>query len=261
MSEKDKTIKTPALSRHVLVTGGGSGIGAAIAKRFQEKGWAVTIAGRNEERLRAQANRIKSSYQVMDVTDPEAIQRGFEAAQNQIGPIGVLVNNAGAAEAMPFMKTDFQQFQKTLAVNLEGVFLCTQAAIPGMLNAGAGRVVNIASTAALTGYAYVSAYCAAKHGVLGLTRALALEFARKNITINAVCPGYTDTDIIQNSIQKIVSATGRSAEEALQEFVKVNPQQRLIQPEEVAHTAYWLCEEASASITGQAIAVAGGEVL
>jgi NAD(P)-dependent dehydrogenase (short-subunit alcohol dehydrogenase family) len=154
---------------------------------------------------------------------------------------------------------DDEQWDSMLAVNLTGVYNCTRAAIAGMLEAGSGRIVNIASTAALTGYAYVSAYCAAKHGVLGLTRALALEYAQKGITVNAVCPGYTDTGIVSQAIDNIVAATGRSKDEALAELVKVNPQGRLIQPEEVADTVLWLCHQES--INGQAIAVAGGEVM
>ncbi len=154
---------------------------------------------------------------------------------------------------------DDELWDRMVAVNLTGVYNCTKVAITAMAEAGSGRVVNIASTAGLKGYAYVSAYCAAKHGVVGLTRALALEYAKKGVTVNAVCPGYTNTDIIEESIEKIVAATGRSRDEALAEMVKVNPQQRLIEPEEVAATVMWICQQES--ITGQAIAVAGGEVM
>jgi len=245
--------------QHAVVTGGGSGIGAAIAKAMTEAGARVTLLGRNAERLRNKAQELGIESQVADVTDRGQVATAFAAAAEQNGPVTILVNNAGAAEAMPFGKMDDALWDSLIAVNLTGVYNCTKAAIGAMAEAGSGRVVNIASTAALTGYAYVSAYCAAKHGVVGLTRALALEYARKGVTVNAVCPGYTNTEIIEKAIDKIVAATGRSRDEALAEMVKVNPQRRLIEPEEVAATVMWICQQES--ITGQAIAVAGGEVM
>jgi NAD(P)-dependent dehydrogenase (short-subunit alcohol dehydrogenase family) len=245
--------------QHAVVTGGGSGIGAAIAKAMTEAGARVTLMGRNAERLRNKAQELGIASQVTDVTDRGQVATAFAAAAEQNGTVTILVNNAGAAEAMPFGKMDDALWDSLIAVNLTGVYNCTKAAIGAMAEAGSGRVVNIASTAALTGYAYVSAYCAAKHGVVGLTRALALEYARKGITVNAVCPGYTNTEIIEKAIDKIVAATGRSRDEALAEMVKVNPQRRLIEPEEVAATVMWICQQES--ITGQAIAVAGGEVM
>ena len=245
--------------QHAVVTGGGSGIGAAIAKAMTEAGARVTLLGRNAERLRNKAQELGIESQVTDVTDRGQVATAFAAAAEQNGTVTILVNNAGAAEAMPFGKMDDALWDSLIAVNLTGVYNCTKAAIGAMAEAGSGRVVNIASTAALTGYAYVSAYCAAKHGVVGLTRALALEYARKGVTVNAVCPGYTNTEIIEKAIDKIVAATGRSRDEALAEMVKVNPQRRLIEPEEVAATVMWICQQES--ITGQAIAVAGGEVM
>jgi len=245
--------------QHAVVTGGGSGIGAAIAKAMIEAGARVTLLGRNAERLRNKAQELGAESQVADVTDRGQVATAFAAAAEQDGTVTILVNNAGAAEAMPFGKMDDALWDSLIAVNLTGVYNCTKAAIGAMAEAGSGRVVNIASTAALTGYAYVSAYCAAKHGVVGLTRALALEYARKGVTVNAVCPGYTNTEIIEKAIDKIVAATGRSRDEALAEMVKVNPQRRLIEPEEVAATVMWICQQES--ITGQAIAVAGGEVM
>ena len=245
--------------QHAVVTGGGSGIGAAIAKAMTEAGARVTLLGRNAERLRNKAQELGIESQVTDVTDRGQVATAFAAAVEQNGTVTILVNNAGAAEAMPFGKMDDALWDSLIAVNLTGVYNCTKAAIGAMAEAGSGRVVNIASTAALTGYAYVSAYCAAKHGVVGLTRALALEYARKGVTVNAVCPGYTNTEIIEKAIDKIVAATGRSRDEALAEMVKVNPQRRLIEPEEVAATVMWICQQES--ITGQAIAVAGGEVM
>ena len=245
--------------QHAVVTGGGSGIGAAIAKAMTEAGARVTLLGRNAERLRKKAQELGTESQVADVTDRGQVATAFAAAAEQNGTVTILVNNAGAAEAAPFGKMDDALWDSLIAVNLTGVYNCTKAAIGAMAEAGSGRIVNIASTAALTGYAYVSAYCAAKHGVVGLTRALALEYARKGVTVNAVCPGYTNTEIIGQSIDKIVAATGRSRDEALAEMVKVNPQQRLIEPEEVAATVMWICQQES--ITGQSIAVAGGEVM
>jgi len=245
--------------RHALVTGGGSGIGAAIAKVLKDKGASVTIVGRNEERLSLMAGELEVSHQVVDITDRRQVTSAFAAAADHNGAIDILVNNAGTAEAVPFAKMDDDHWDQMIGVNLTGVYNCTKAVIGGMLESGGGRIVNVASTAALTGYAYVSAYCAAKHGVVGLTRALAQEYANKGITVNAVCPGYTDTEIVGRAIDKIVAATGRSREDALAELVRSNPQGRLVQPEEVADTVIWLCRQES--MNGQAVAVAGGEVM
>ncbi len=245
--------------KHALVTGGGSGIGAAIAGILKDKGASVTIVGRNSEKLAAVAGALGISQQAADITDRKQIAAAFAAATDENGPIDILINNAGVAEAVPFAKMDDAHWDKMLNVNLTGVYNCAKAVINGMLEQRYGRIVNIASTAALTGYAYVSAYCAAKHGVIGLTRALALEYASKGITVNAVCPGYTDTDIVTQAIDKIVESTGRNREDALAELVRTNPQGRLIQPAEVADTVIWLCRQES--MNGQAIAVAGGEVM
>lgn len=245
--------------RHALVTGGGSGIGAAIGEALVGAGATVTLLGRNETKLAAKAKQLDVGYVVADVTDRQQLPNALQSAREQSGDIGILINNAGAVDAVPFSKMDDDYWDSTLAVNLTGVYNCTKSVIGQMLDLGSGRIVNIASTAALKGYAYVTAYCAAKHGVVGLTRALALEYARKGITVNAVCPGYTDTEIIRNAIDKIVAATGRTADEALKELTQSNPQGRLVQPDEVASTVLWLCKQES--INGQAIAVAGGEVM
>jgi len=173
----------------------------------------------------------------------------------------VLVNCAGEAPSAPFEKTDFALWQRVLSINLTGVYIVTQAALPSVRRAGKGRIVNVASTAGLTGYAYVSAYCASKHGVIGLTRALALELARTDVTINAVCPGFTDTPLIDGALDTITEKTGRSREEARASLARSNPQGRLVSPAEVAHTVSWLVSEGASAITGQAIAVAGGEIL
>jgi len=235
--------------RNVVITGGGSGIGAAIARTFAETGARVTVIGRSAERLRAQG----FPYQVADVADEAAVRAAFAA----IGPVDILVNNAGQVETGKFAATSLDAWQRMLSVNLTGTFLCSREVVDGMAQRGFGRIVNVASTAALKGYAYVAAYCAAKHGVLGLTRAMALEYARKGVTVNAVCPGYTETEIIERSVRTLVEKTGRSADEAKAEFAKSNPQGRLVQPDEVAATVLWLA--GSASVNGQAIAVCGGE--
>lgn len=245
--------------KHAVVTGGGSGIGAAIASAMHEAGARVTLMGRDAGKLEQKAQEFGAEFQAADVTDRNAVARAFDTAARHNGAVTILVNNAGAAQAAPFGKMDDALWDDLLAVNLTGVYNCTKAVIGAMADAGCGRIVNVASTAALKGYAYVSAYCAAKHGVVGLTRALALEYAKKGVTVNAVCPGYTSTAVIEEAIDNITSATGRSRDEALAELLKVNPQQRLIEPEEVAETVLWVCRQEA--VTGQSIAVAGGEVM
>jgi len=244
---------------HAVVTGGGSGIGAAIAMALAAEGVAITVMGRSAKRLKSLPLPATHCI-VADVTDADSVQRAFDAAAD-FGPIDILINNAGQVESQPFLRTSADVWQRTLDVNLTGTFLCTQQVLPAMVERKFGRIVNVASTAALKGYAYVAAYCAAKHGVLGLTRALALEVARKGVTVNAVCPGYTETAIVEQAVQQISSKTGRSADESRAELAATNPQGRLIQPDEVARAVVWLCRRESSSITGQAIAVAGGEVM
>ena len=256
---------TPAAlrGRHAVVTGGGRGIGATIARALVEQGAAVTLMGRNAATLEDEAARLrplgKVHCQAVDIADAESTTTAFAAAAQALGPVTLLINNAGQAVSAPIGKTDLALWNRMLAVNLTGSYLAIHVVLPGMLEQGWGRIVNIASTAALKGYPYVAAYCAAKHGVLGLTRALALELAKKPVTVNAVCPGYTETDIVRDSIANIRAKTGRSEAEALAELVKHNPQGRLVQPAEVANAVLWLCLPGSESITGQAISVAGGE--
>jgi NAD(P)-dependent dehydrogenase (short-subunit alcohol dehydrogenase family) len=201
------------------------------------------------------------NYLELDVTDNAAIPVTFRSAVAHFGPISILVNNAGQAESALLMRTDLDLFNRMLAVNLTSIFMCTQMVLPGMLTAGWGRIVNIASTAGLTGYAYTTAYCAAKHGVVGLTRALALEVARKGVTVNAICPGYTETELVQKAIATVVKKTGRTTKQTRAEFAKNNPQGRLIQVEEVAHAVAWMCMPGASAINGQAILVDGGELI
>ena len=227
--------------KHAVVTGGNRGIGAAIVRALQEHGARVTVVHRA----------------TVDVADGDAVALAFA----EMPRVDILVNNAGQAASAPFGKTDHALWRRMLSVNLDGTYYCMQAVLPGMRDAGWGRIVNIASTAGLVGFRYVSAYCAAKHGVVGLTRAVALEVATLGITVNAVCPGYTETDMASDAIAKIAERTKRTREEARAELEAHNPQHRLVRPEEVANAVAWLCLPGSEAITGQTIAVAGGEVM
>ena len=258
-------------NRHALITGAGAGIGAAIALQLAQAGCRITLCGRSQGTLQAQAEALREQVPdvavliaPMDVADEHAVQGAVQQAQARFGPVNILVNNAGQASSQPFAKTDAALWQQMLNVNLTGTYHCIQAVLPGMLDGAKsgtpGRIVNIASTAGLKGYAYVSAYVAAKHGVVGLTKALALELARKGVTVNAICPGYTETDIVREAVQNIVSKTGKSEAEARQALAASNPQQRLVQPHEVAQSVLWLCAAGSDAINGQAIAIDGGEL-
>ena len=248
---------------HAVVTGAAQGIGAAIARALAAQGVRLTLMGRRLDALQALAAELPGSAIAVsvDVSDEAMVHAAFAEARTAHGPVSLLVNNAGQAESAPFGQTPLALWQRLIAVNLTGTFLCTQQALPDMLAARRGRVVNIASTAGQRGYAYVSAYVAAKHGVVGLTRALALEVAKRGITVNAVCPGYTETEILSASIAKVVATTGRSEAQARTEFEKSNPQGRIVQPDEVAAAVLWLCSDDAGAMTGQCISVSGGEVM
>lgn len=252
---------SPLAGRHAVVTGAGRGIGLAIATALGGAGARVTLMGRDPARLESAAATLREAAPItVDVTDEASVRGAFAAARARFGPLDVLVNNAGQAASAPFGRTDLALFQRMVAVNLTGTFLCSREALPDLLAKGAGRIVNVASTAGLVGYAYVSAYCAAKHGVVGLTRALALETAKRGVTVNAVCPGYTETDIVRDAVANIVSKTGKTEAEARETLTARNPQGRMVQPEEVADAVLWLASPGAAAITGQAISVSGGEV-
>jgi 3-hydroxybutyrate dehydrogenase len=247
-------------SLHALVTGGGRGIGREIASALARAGATVTVLGRDRATLDDAVAAGAAHFAVVaDVADQAAASAAIaQAAGRQ--PIDILIANAGVAESAPFGKSDAALFRRMMDVNFMGVVHTIQAVLPSMRDRSYGRIVAVASTAGLKGYAYVSAYSAAKHAVVGLVRSLALELATTRVTVNAVCPGFTDTDLVAGSIDTIMKKTGRSHEQAVAELAKHNPQRRLVSPAEVADAVVWLCGEGAGAITGQAIAVAGGEV-
>jgi NAD(P)-dependent dehydrogenase (short-subunit alcohol dehydrogenase family) len=247
-------------SPHAVVTGAGRGIGREIAATLTTAGAVVTALGRQSAAVDELVAQGVARFSVIaDVTDQSTVDAAMrEAAVRQ--PIDILIANAGAAESAAFAKSDAALFKRMMDVNFLGVVHSIQAALPSMRQRPFGRIVVIASTAGLKGYAYVSAYAAAKHAVIGLVRSLALELAPTRITVNAVCPGFTDTDLMAGAIDTIMKKTGRNRSDAISELTRHNPQGRLITPAEVADTVLWLCGENAAAITGQAIAVAGGEI-
>lgn len=248
--------------KHALITGGGTGIGRAIALRLSHAGAAVTLMARDAARLEAVAADLPRAQAIgLDLRSDDMVAAAFRQATERFGPAAILVNNAGIAPSAPFGKTDPGLWNEVLAVNLTGVYLSVRAALDDMIAQDFGRIITIASTAGLKGYPYVSAYVAAKHGVIGLTRALALEVAHRNITVNSICPGFADTAIVRNSIETIARKTGRSEQDALDLLVAGNPQKPLIEPDEIAALALWLCSPDARSVTGQALAMAGGEVM
>jgi NAD(P)-dependent dehydrogenase (short-subunit alcohol dehydrogenase family) len=253
--------------QHAVVTGGGRGLGVGLARALAAQGARLTLMGRTAETLETTGAALAEEYgvdvewQTADVTDASSIETAFKAAAEKLGAPSILVNNAGGADSAPFKRTDAALLQRMIDLNLMSTFHCTHQVLPAMLEAGYGRIINIASTAGLVGYRYVSAYVASKHAVVGLTKALALETAKSGVTVNAVCPGYLDTDMTQETIRNIIKKTGVTPEEAEAQIAATNPQARLIQPAEVSAAVLWLAQAESGSITGQSIAIAGGEIM
>jgi len=254
--------------RFALITGGGRGIGSAIALSFAREGANIAVAARTEDQVRSVAQMIQYEYRVQafplvcDVSDVESVNKAFAKAAKEFGRSpDILVNNAGIAVSAPFLKTDDELWLRHLATNLSGTFYCTRAALPAMLEQGWGRIINVASIAGKTGAPYIAAYSASKHGVLGLTRSLALEVATKGVTVNAICPGYVDTEMTSRGVENITARTGKSADESLELIKHMSPQNRLVTPEEVAAIALLLASEEGRGITGQAINVDGGTVM
>jgi len=252
--------------KHAIVTGGSRGIGAAVAAELVARGAKVTIMGRSAEALKRKAEELRGEAGVTvaveecDVADERSVRSAFGNAVAALGPAFILVNNAGTAKSRTFTQTTLDVWNEMLSVNLTGTFLCTAEVLPAMIEARDGRVVNIASTAGLRGYKTMSAYCASKHGVIGLTRSLALETAKHGITVNAVCPGYTDTDLTTEAVKNLVANLGKTREQAMAMLTRTIPRGTLITPEEVATAVGWLCSPGASGVTGIALPIAGGEI-
>lgn len=242
--------------KHIFITGGGSGIGQSIAQSMANAGYRVTVAGRNLDRLKASG----FDYIQMDVTDPVSIKTGYDKACGK-APIDIFIAGAGAAQTAPAMRTSSDLWDAMINVNLTSIHRCAQVACPSMIDRGWGRFIAISSTAGLKGYRYTSAYAAAKHGVIGYIKCLALELAKTGVTANALCPGFTDTPLIDRAIDIITTATGRSESDARASFASSNPMEKLVTPDEVASAALWLSGEGASAINGQAIAIDGGETV
>lgn len=246
--------------KHAFITGGGTGTGLATARMLATQGAVLTLAARNYERVRQAADEIGAHAVAVDVSDETSVLAAFADARAKHGPVAILVNNAGVAPSAPLHATDLKLWNETLAINLTGAFLCARTAIADMYAAQWGRIVNVASIAGLVGGAYISAYCASKHGMIGLTRALAKECAKRGVTANAICPGYVETDIVTRSAQNIANRTKLSEEEARAMLYASNPMGRLITADEVASGIVWLCSEGAASTNGAALPMSGGEI-
>ncbi len=255
------------MRRHAVVTGGGGGIGAAIALELARLGANLTLMGRSLAPLEEQAARLEQEFAVRaaavpcDVSDEDSVARAFAAARERFGDPLVLVNNAGQAEGALLLETSKELWDRLIGVNLTGTFLCSRAVLEGMLRAGWGRIVNIASVAGLEGRGRITAYTASKHGVVGFTRSLAHEVAKKGVTVNALCPTYVETEMTDRAVANLSASLGRSPEEAKQMLLRPIPLGRLIYPEEVASLAAWLCSSAADAVTGTAVPIAGGQVM
>lgn len=254
----------PLAGQHALVTGGGRGIGAAIATALAAAGARITLLGQNRARLEQHAFTLPESAEphvvVASVAEPGAVAAAFAEARARHGDPQILVNNAGVAVGVPFAKLDEAAWNTVIEVNLHGTYRCTREVVPAMLAAGYGRIVNVASTAGLVGGKYIAAYTAAKHGVVGLTRALAAELGPKGITVNAVCPGFTESEMLERTLSAIESSTGRTREGAAEALLARNPLGRFVRADEVASAVVWVCRAQSAAVNGQAIVIDGGEV-
>lgn len=251
---------TDLAGKHAFITGGGTGIGLATAKALAARGAKLTLAARNLARLEAAASQLGAYPVSVDVAEEASVIAAFAAARAKNGAVHILVNNAGITPSAPLHNTELKLWNEVLAINLTGAFLCTRAALADMYAAGWGRVVNVASIAGLKGGPYISAYCASKHGMIGMTRALAHEAAKRGVTVNAICPGYVDTDIVTRAAETIAGKTRLNQEEARAMLYAANPQGRLITADEVASAISWLCSEGAAATNGAAIPMTGGEI-
>lgn len=250
-------------ARTAVVTGGGRGIGRAVARRLATAGASVLVTARTADEIEAVAEELRgeghaASAVAADVTDPSEVEALARRAEEELGRVDVLVNNAGASSSSPVERLDLEEWERLLAVNATGTFLCTRAFLPGMVERGWGRVVSVASVSGLAGGRYIAAYSASKHAAVGFTRSVAQEVAREGVTVNAVCPGYVDTGMTRGSVARIAEKTGRTEDEAREAILAASPQRRLIQPGEVAHAVLFLCHEEARGINGETLVIDGG---